>query len=114
MTLRKVVSYTIIQIVALYLVLALVVLGCANEPLTEDQRYVQVSARAEEVDRIKIFKDECEQRNWKLGYDGPHSNRERVMTTKMKNAFIHHHARMINYSCLSPAVYDRWVMENML
>ena len=114
MTLRKVVSYTIVEIVALYMIMALFVLGCANEPLTEDQRYTQVTHRAEEVDRIKIFKYDCEvTQKWKIGYDGPHSNRERTMMRKRKNAFIHPHARLSDYSCLSPQAYDRWIRENM-
>jgi len=114
MTLKNVVSYTIIEIVVLYIIMALVVIGCANEPLTEDERYTQVTHRAEEVDRIKIFKYDClVTRDWKIGYDGPHSNRERTMTTKMKNAFIHPHARLSDYSCMSPQDYDRWTRENM-
>ncbi len=87
--------------------------GCASTNLTEDERYTQVTARAEEVDRIRIFKSDCEYRNWKIGYDGPHSNREKVMTTKMKNAFIHPHARLSDYSCMSNQDYNRWVRENM-
>lgn len=110
MTLKNVVSYTIIEIMALYMIMALVILGCAT--LTEDQRYAQVTHRAEEVDRIKIFKANCYARKWKIGYDGPHSNRERTMMSKRKNAFIHPYARLSDYSCLSPSDYDKYSKEN--
>ena len=99
------------KIVAL-IILALII-GCSNAPLTEDERYTQVTHRAEEVDRIKQFKLDCDYRKWKIGYDGPHSNREKTMTTRMKNSFIHPHARLSNYSCLSPSDYDRWVRRNL-
>jgi len=103
-----------IKMFALYIVMALFVLCCATENLTEDERYARVTHRAEEVDRIKIFKYDCEfTRKWKIGYDGPHSNRERTMTRRMKNAFIHPHARLSNYSCMSPQDYDRWTRENL-
>ena len=100
------------KLFALYLMMVLAVLCCATE-MTEDERYVRVTARAEEVDRIKIFKLDCEYKNWKIGYDGPHSNRERTMMTKTRNAFIHPHARLSDYSCMSNQDYDRWVRESM-
>jgi hypothetical protein len=79
-----------------------------TEKAIADIEFDREYARVEERVAIEEYVRVCEVKGWEIFYDGPVPH---GVLSRVRDGYIHPHARLSDYHCMTPEDAERWMRE---